>query len=182
MGRNLRKTAPILPMSRWSPSWREIQNNRGNSDSAAVVDTRRDTGPLGVAEASRPASSRRARASRAARSESPVIRAASPRAISPHPSHRVDGCRLAQFTAGESLVDRALDSNMGGSFTLQIAAPSVGVQVLGQGSLDIAWPGHRFQDCSGDVRRTPDPLCAERCRDSPHRHPTRRSEPGSGSV
>jgi hypothetical protein len=41
------------------------------------------------------------------------------------PSHRVDGCRLAQFTAGESLVDRALNSHMGGSFTLQIAAPSV---------------------------------------------------------
>jgi hypothetical protein len=58
------------------------------------------------------------------------------------PGNGFDGRRLAQFTASESLVDRALDANMRGGLTLEIAAPPVCVQVLGQGPLDVAWPGH----------------------------------------
>jgi hypothetical protein len=58
------------------------------------------------------------------------------------PGNGFDGRRLAQFTASESLVDRALDSHMCGSFTLQIPSSAVGIQILGQGPLDVAWPGH----------------------------------------
>jgi hypothetical protein len=58
------------------------------------------------------------------------------------PGNGFDGRRLAQFTASESLVDRALDSHMRGSFTLQIPSSAVGIQILGQGPLDVAWPGH----------------------------------------
>jgi hypothetical protein len=58
------------------------------------------------------------------------------------PGNGFDGRRLAQFTASESLVDRALDVNMRGSLTLEIAASPVCVQILGQGPLNVARPGY----------------------------------------
>jgi hypothetical protein len=56
--------------------------------------------------------------------------------------HRLHpGYSDAQVTVGESLVDRALDSHIRGGLALQIASPPIGVQILGQGPLDVARPG-----------------------------------------
>ncbi|MBS4049463.1 MAG: IS3 family transposase [Alphaproteobacteria bacterium] len=58
-------------------------NNWGNSTSSVSTGKRRDTGPFGVSDASRPLSTTSFNIRRAVRSERPVIRAASPRSNSP---------------------------------------------------------------------------------------------------